>query len=307
MYLHNPIEFRLIKYTAPELGALIPQVERKKAAPSVHKAVPELSTPEERADIVMPVPGSREPPDEYYRRDHDQLTQLELHHAYQQVRNFWDRQQFHPERHPLHIGVGQDGSQTARAALQSAEYLGRPYHARISQLPAWRNEQGRLQMPDTPHAVSLLVLPRRERSELASVIAQAPCPILVQCGDRPLRQLKKILVPVDGTAVSYRALAKGLLCCEDFGSELRVMHVGTIEQQPIEHQQLSQRLAQLAWHEIKHDVVTVVGDVIEQILAYAAAANIDLIIMGTHRDQEKRGGSLTLDLIERSPFPVWVV
>lgn len=122
-----------------------------------------------------------------------------------------------------------------------------------------------------------------------------------------MRQLKTILVPADGSASSYPALAKGLLCCEDFGSELHVMHVATEPtQKSIEHQELTRRLAQLAWHQIDHNIVTVVGDVVRQILAYAEAAHTDLIIMGTHRDTEKHGRSLTGDIIEQSRVPVWV-
>lgn len=176
MYFHSPIEFRLIKYTAPELGSLIPQVERKKAAPRVHKTVPELSSPQGRSGGVTPVPGTRKRLDEQYRRDHEQLVQLELHHAYRQVRNLWDRQQFHPERHPLHIAVGQDGSATARAALQSAQFVAGPYHSQISRLTCWRDRQGRLQLPETSHALSLLVLPRRERREMAITDRPGPVP-----------------------------------------------------------------------------------------------------------------------------------
>lgn len=307
MYFHSPIEFRLIKYTAPELGRLIPQVERKKAAPAVHKTLPELSTPQGRRGSVRPVPPANKQIEEHYRRDHDQLAQLELHHAYRQVRNLWDRQQFHPERRPLHIGVGRDGHSTSQAALQSARFLAGHYHSHVTELASWQDGRGKLLLPETPHAFSLLILPRTEGVALADIIAQAPCSVLIQCGDKPLQQLKNILVPADGTAFCYPALAQGFMCCEDFGSELSVMHVATEPaQKTIEHHDLTQRLGQLAWHAVGHDVVTVVGDVVQQILAYADTTATDLIIMGTHRKAQERHESLTLQLIKNSRVPVWV-
>lgn len=137
-------------------------------------------------------------------------------------------------------------------------------------------------------------------------------------------RLKKILVPVDFSDPSRKALDYGAALALKFGSRLVVAHVvpslaafnyafpaDSFELDKRAFADAKQRVPQMIPHEYRSivDIQTVVenGDVREEILRIVNTEDIDLVVMGTHG----RGsfshfvlGSTTESILRRVPVPI---
>lgn len=107
--------------------------------------------------------------------------------------------------------------------------------------------------------------------------------------------MKKILVPIDGSKFSFKALEKARVLCEKFGSELIVITVVSdivalnvdykidIISQNIAsaEQMLKQIELDFKDSNIKLTTMYKVGDITREIVEQAEKSDVDLIVMGS--------------------------
>jgi len=107
--------------------------------------------------------------------------------------------------------------------------------------------------------------------------------------------MKKILVPIDGSKYSFKALEKARVLCEKFGSELIVITVVSdivalnvdykidIISQNIAsaEQMLKQIELDFKDSNIKLTTMYKVGDITREIVEQAEKSDVDLIVMGS--------------------------
>src|SRR5690349_5205918 len=143
----------------------------------------------------------------------------------------------------------------------------------------------------------------------------------------PLRKLKKILVPIDFSEPSLKALGYAVPFAEQFGGTISLVHVrepltypadlGDVPTPPlagIEEAEARKRLYDLAYQEIEElvpiDVQVSSGKAAEEIVNLAKVLETDLIIIATHG---YRGlmhlvmGSTAEKVVRNAPCPVLVV
>ncbi|WP_336136671.1 universal stress protein [Natronomonas amylolytica] len=137
-----------------------------------------------------------------------------------------------------------------------------------------------------------------------------------------------VLFPTDGSGDANRALEHALELAEGFGATLHVVFVTTVTdaeasesdgESRVREQQKGRGESALvaiddAATEYGLDVTTAIreGDPREELLAYAEAASVDVIVMGTHgqdgdeRDRQLLGG-VTDYVVRTSDVPVMTV
>ena len=107
--------------------------------------------------------------------------------------------------------------------------------------------------------------------------------------------MKKILVPIDGSKYSFKALEKARVLCEKFGSELIVITVVSdivalnvdykidiISQNIASAEQMLNQIEQdFKDSNIKLTTLYKVGDITREIVEQAEKSDVDLIVMGS--------------------------
>lgn len=107
--------------------------------------------------------------------------------------------------------------------------------------------------------------------------------------------MKKILVPIDGSKYSFKALEKARVLCEKFGSELIVITVVSdivalnvdykidiISQSIASAEQMLNQIEQdFKDSNIKLTTLYKVGDITREIVEQAEKNDVDLIVMGS--------------------------
>ena len=138
--------------------------------------------------------------------------------------------------------------------------------------------------------------------------------------------LKNILVPVDFSDTSDRAVAYAQALAKPFGAKLHLLHVvpdphseawsieatgvnlgGLMETWEADAQK---RLDEVDVGDTPHDTLTKVGHPYKEILRYVEAHDIDLIVMGTHGRgalEHMLLGSVAEKIVRTSPCPVTTV
>lgn len=182
------------------------------------------------------------------------------------------------------------------------------------------------------HADLILLGPHEKQSffdfgrTARGVLAQVEVPVWVQ--KAPVSPIQKILVPVDFSESSRRALEFAQALAEASGASIRVAHchvppsfayVESAEISPgptyvVEHQrelakeQLTAWMGEFEWGSIDADSTFLDGDPVHEVNALGDEA--DLIVMGTHgRTGLMRAllGSVAYAILKRSKQPVVVV
>jgi nucleotide-binding universal stress UspA family protein len=143
----------------------------------------------------------------------------------------------------------------------------------------------------------------------------------------PFHEIKKILIPTDGSDYSMRAAEYGISIAKVFGAQLtalfvidtvvldQISKVTTRENAEADLNQDGERYTNyvlgLAEKEnIKADSAIAKGNPVEQIVNLAKSSGVDLIVMGTYG---RRGaeriliGSVAERVIEHAPCPVLVI
>lgn len=194
-------------------------------------------------------------------------------------------------------------------------------------------------------AVDLIVLATHGRSGLArfllgsvteKIIRFARCPVLVvkqhehefvdpQTG---LLKLRTILVPIDFSVASERALHYGASLAEQFGAQLRLVHVLDVRINPSYYAtgvdsifQINPEMRDRLEHKLRDfareiiaehqsvEYVILEGKAHAEIDRYARKEAIDVIVMGTHGYEEIGDyllGSTTERVVRHAPCPVLV-
>lgn len=154
-----------------------------------------------------------------------------------------------------------------------------------------------------------------------TVIRDSHCHVLVLRDNDPrLRDIRKVLVPLDGQGVSQQALTEAASICRATGATLilgRVQESGALETSLClggeETQLQNEYLESIAKSlQLPHPVETVHerGDVVENLLEIMDTKDIDLTVMTSHARtglQRWVYGSVTEHLLRLSQAPVLVV
>ena len=140
-------------------------------------------------------------------------------------------------------------------------------------------------------------------------------------------QITRILVPIDFSEASKKALVYGFILAARFKAKLVAVHIVPdssalayafpIEAAAIEQSQLVQAskelktlLSQGPRTTVESEAITKVGQIDRELIAIVEKQSIDLVVMGTHgRSHAGRWfmGSVTERILRRSPVPVVTV
>lgn len=137
----------------------------------------------------------------------------------------------------------------------------------------------------------------------------------------------KILVPVDGSDNSYKALEAALVLSEKLGSNISVVNV--MEQVPITHIESEKLLGELleAYKKENQEILSKCSDIAHQkgitiktvllqgnpapvILDYSKKENFDLVIMGSRgmgKFKELILGSVSSKIVHHSPCAIMII
>ncbi|MDW0272861.1 MAG: universal stress protein [Nitrososphaeraceae archaeon] len=137
----------------------------------------------------------------------------------------------------------------------------------------------------------------------------------------------KILVPVDGSDNSYKALEAALVLSEKLGSNISVLNV--MEQVPITHIESEKLLSELleAYKKENQEMLSKCSDIASQkgitiktvllqgnpapvILDYSKKENFDLVIMGSRgmgKFKELILGSVSSKIVHHSPCAIMII
>ena len=137
----------------------------------------------------------------------------------------------------------------------------------------------------------------------------------------------KILVPVDGSDNSYKALEAALILSEKLGSNISVVNV--MEQVPITHIESEKLLSELleAYKKENQEILSKCSDIAQQkgitiktvllqgnpapvILDYSKKENFDLVIMGSRgmgKFKELILGSVSSKIVHHSPCAIMII
>ena len=137
----------------------------------------------------------------------------------------------------------------------------------------------------------------------------------------------KILVPVDGSDNSYKALEAALVLSEKLGSNISVVNV--MEQVPITHIESEKLLSELleAYKKENQEILSKCSDIADQkgitiktvllqgnpapvILDYSKKENFDLVIMGSRgmgKFKELILGSVSSKIVHHSPCAIMII
>ena len=137
----------------------------------------------------------------------------------------------------------------------------------------------------------------------------------------------KILVPVDGSNNSYKALEAALVLSEKLGSNISVVNV--MEQVPITHIESEKLLSELleAYKKENQEILSKCSDIAHQkgitiktvllqgnpapvILDYSKKENFDFVIMGSRgmgKFKELILGSVSSKIVHHSPCAIMII
>jgi nucleotide-binding universal stress UspA family protein len=257
---------------------------------------------------------------------------LDLVHAFGTPGMFWQ-----PTPDPREISKGTDPLTRATEAVTAhvAGVLGAQHGGRK------RAEQLVRVIPGRPAEV-ILERARKQKSDLIvlgalrrepsvdfggtarAILSGAPCPVWVQPG--PVKELGRILVPVDLSQESFVALSTACEMARTFGSKVIALHVfdtprvsavpwtgyggvidiGLIRRTTAEG--FDEAMAKFDWKGVEHEERFVEGSPSEEIRDYAKRA--DMIVMGTHGRTGFSAlllGSVAYDVLKHTKRPVMVV
>ncbi len=149
----------------------------------------------------------------------------------------------------------------------------------------------------------------RHGSVAEEVLKDAPCPVLIGHESVAVFHPGVIVVPIDGSPFSYKAIAHGILLSQDFGAHLYLFHTRAGNEAD-DGRSLKESLSRMQWRSVDHELVIEGGDVATGLADFCATHRADLVVMGAHRvdyDRHTYANSLTSQVVQRSPCPVLIV
>ena len=159
-------------------------------------------------------------------------------------------------------------------------------------------------------------------SVTASVVRNAPCPVLTVRLPRRRFCLSNVLVGLDLEPASINALAYGRAFCQTFGAKLHVLHaMENYFLRPIvpdskmlelrAYEQLDELVTDDDRKSLQATTIVSVSDApADVLLEYATRGDIDLIVLGTHGRRAINRlllGSVSERVVRLSPCPVLTV
>ena len=158
-------------------------------------------------------------------------------------------------------------------------------------------------------------LPKRRRIGLARRIQALPLVVKNRRAAPPVLKLKRIMVPIDFSSCSRKALQYAVLLARDYHACIVLLHVVDA---PSANSPLLERrkidLETLAREEVRERVPIIVlvkaGDPLREIIQAAAGSFIDLLLISTHARAwlpDLCLGSAAEQIVRYAPCPVLVV
>lgn len=131
---------------------------------------------------------------------------------------------------------------------------------------------------------------------------------------------KKILVPIDGSGHSIRALQEALRIAKTTGGDITILNVQPSRPKIVSVSKqadnntaqniiLAEGLKLVQVEGVFADTLLLEGNIVDQIVKTAAEGNFDLIVIGARglsRVKEILLGSVSHGVVERAPCPVTV-
>jgi nucleotide-binding universal stress UspA family protein len=293
-----PFVFRLWRYHGLPTGDEIPDISRAQPASPVTSAV---STHLARTDA--------------YR------LRTELFRTWEEryLPRLWGPGHPRAGVGPRVILAVDDGTPVAEGALQTARFMAKRWGAALVETPVVRSREEVLKIADAEGADWIVIgCAHQEEAERVrtgslaeALVKESDRPVLVDRGGTLTGGMRRILIPVDGTAASLGPVAEGLRWARRFAAELMVLHVEEGEAvRETEHATFLEILESIRWQSIAHETRTGTGTVADAILAAASQSKADLILMGTHRagiGAELLPQSRALEVLRRADAPVLIL
>lgn len=158
-------------------------------------------------------------------------------------------------------------------------------------------------------------------STTEKVIRRSGCDVLVLREEQPrLREIRKILLPLDGHWLSHQALPIATKLCTDLGADLVLARVNDADkltrnlsagkEESAKQMQYLEKVASEVGDGVKVETAQEFGGVARGLLKIAEGKDVDLVVMTSHgRGGFNRwvNGSVTEALLRASSTPVMVV
>ena len=143
----------------------------------------------------------------------------------------------------------------------------------------------------------------------AQLIQKASCPVLIWPKNRDSLKVKNILVPTDGTPVSYTAMSQAILLCKTFSADMFLFQV-TEQASSSESSKVKDMMKNMDLKDVNHDLVTGQGSITDTIADFCEKQHIDMIVMATHISPlpgHIMPKSLTVEVMHRVQVPLMAV
>ena len=155
--------------------------------------------------------------------------------------------------------------------------------------------------------------PQRETKTLENVIKKSIAPTLIVTGE--YREIDRVIIAYDESAASARAL-QNFVYLKPYGNKTEVELVHVVDTNTAKAEDRADLLLQLAegylkdhgFDSVKRTVLDK-GNPAKKILNRLKETNADLIVLGAHSMSAIRRatfGSITYDLVQKSPVPLFV-
>lgn len=210
---------------------------------------------------------------------------------------------------PRMILAVDDGESSFEGALKTAAFLADRWKAALAESRVVRSADETFRIA-TDEGADWLVLGKPAAGEAEAVPASLAEKLVRKTGltllvDREgslTNGVRRILIPVDGTASSLPAVAEGLRWARAFSAELMVLHVAENgAERETEHADFLDILETVGWDSVTHETRIGRGTVAEAILEAARDRGADLILMTTKR------ALIAAEVMRRAPVPVFVL
>ncbi len=146
----------------------------------------------------------------------------------------------------------------------------------------------------------------------SQLIQKAPCPVLVWPENRDSLKVRNIMVPTDGTPISYSAMAQAIVLCKTFSADMFLFQVTEQAAQGANEatSKAQDMMKNMDLKDVNHDLMTGQGSITDTIADFCDKQSIDLIVMATHLSPlpgQVMPKSLTVEVMHRVKVPVIAV
>ncbi|HEX5036524.1 MAG TPA: universal stress protein [bacterium] len=272
-----------------------------------------LPTVDETPDVskVSPVaPASPVASDRLARAD-TYRRQADLRRVWREnyLPRLWAGGRIVPGGGPRVILAVDDGGSSFEGALKTATFLADRWKAALAESPVVRSADETFRIAEDEGADWLVIgKPSAGEAEAGPaslaerLVRETGLTVLADREGSLANGVRRILIPVDGTASSLPAVAEGLRWARAFSAELMVLHVAEkAAERETEHADFLDILEAVGWNSVAHETRIGRGTVAEAILEAARDGGADLILMTTKR------ALIAAEVTRRSSVPVFVL